>query len=234
MALAVHTMFDRRHSLAAVAAPPRQPRAVTHALIVHRAAVVRAGVSALLSSGAPYDVADADSIFEGLRLSVAFHPQVILFDFAPGDGAEACRLLAGMWPRPRLIALVSRAQSVSPRECLDAGADAAIAIDTVSRESFLVAIQRALDGTGPVAAGFQSAPELPASVAVNDGPLASLTPREREILYLIGEGLSNIEIANALVLSIKTVEAHRANLSRKLNVRPRAGLMRLAMSGGLC
>jgi DNA-binding NarL/FixJ family response regulator len=233
MALAVHAMFDRHRSVATVAAPPRQARPVTHALIVHRAAVVRAGVSALLSSGASYDVADADSIFEGLRLSVAFHPQVILFDYTPGDGAEACRLLAGMWPRPRLIALVSRSQGVSPRECLDAGADAAIAIDTVSRESFLVAIQRAVDGTGPVAAGFQPAAELPASIAVNDGPLASLTPREREILYLIGEGLSNIEIANALVLSIKTVEAHRANLSRKLNVRPRAGLMRLAMSSGL-
>ncbi len=54
------------------------------------------------------------------------------------------------------------------------------------------------------------------------------------MLYLIGEGLSNKEIADALVLSIKTVESHRSNLSRKLNVRPRAGLMRLAMtSGGL-
>jgi DNA-binding CsgD family transcriptional regulator len=56
-----------------------------------------------------------------------------------------------------------------------------------------------------------------------------LTPREREMLFLIGEGLSNREIAESLVLSVKTVETHRANLSRKLNVRSRAGLMRLAM-----
>ena len=49
------------------------------------------------------------------------------------------------------------------------------------------------------------------------------------MLFLIGEGLSNKEIADSLVLSVKTVETHRANLSRKLNVRSRAGLMRLAM-----
>jgi len=231
MALASHSSFDRRRFLA-VATPPRQAQ-VTHALIVHRADIVRAGVSALLTSGAPFDVADAPSVFEGLRLSAAFHPQVILFDFAPGEGAEACRLLAGLWPRPKLVALVSRQQATSPRECLDAGADAAIAIDTVSRESFLVAIQRTLDGSGPVAAGFRSAAEIPAAMAVDEGPLDVLTPREREILYLIGEGRSNKEIAEALVLSIKTVEAHRGNLSRKLNVRPRAGLMRLAMSGSL-
>jgi len=232
MALAAHSSFDRRRSLA-VAAPPRQARPLTQALIVHRADIVRAGVSTLLASSAPFDVAEAASVFEGLRLSSAFHPQVILFDFAPGEGAEACRLLAGLWPRPRLIALVSRSQGASPRECLDAGADAAIAIETVSREGFLIAIQRALDGTGPVVAGFPSTAELPAAMAVDDGPLSVLTPREREILYLIGEGLGNREIAEALVLSIKTVEAHRANLSRKLNVRPRAGLMRLAMSAGL-
>lgn len=232
MALATHTSFGGRRLLA-VNPPPRQPRPVTQALIVHRAEIVRAGLSSLLSSAAPFDVADTDSVFEAIRLSSTFHPHVVLFDFAPGEGAEVCRLLAALWPRPKLVALVSRSRSVSARECLDSGADAAIAIDTVSRETFLVAIQRALDGTGPVAAGFRPEVDLPVDVSIDSGPLAVLTPREREILFLIGEGRSNKEIAGALVLSIKTIEAHRANLSRKLNVRPRAGLMRLAMAGGL-
>lgn len=232
MAVASHTGFDRRRLLA-VAVPPRQARPLTQALIVHRADIVRAGVSTLLTTSAPFDVAGATSVPEALRLSTAFHPHVVLFDFAPGEGAEACRLLAGLWPRPKLVALVTRAQSVSARECFDAGADAAIAIDAVSRETFLVVIERALDGTGPVAAGFQAGAEVPSGAEVDDGPFGVLTRREREILYLIGEGLSNKEIADALVLSIKTVEAHRANLSRKLNVRPRAGLIRLAMRGGL-
>jgi DNA-binding CsgD family transcriptional regulator len=67
--------------------------------------------------------------------------------------------------------------------------------------------------------------------AVDQGLTAGLTRREREMLFLIGEGLSNKEIAESLVLSVKTVEAHRANLSRKLNVRSRSGLMRLALGG---
>lgn len=232
MALAAYASFDRRRLLA-VTPPPRQPRPVTQALIVHRAEIVRAGVSSLLSSAAPFDVADAGSVFEAIRLSSTFHPHVVLFDFAPGEGAEACRLLAGLWPRPKLVALVTRSQAVSAHECLDAGADAAIAVDTVSRETFLAAIQRTLNGGGPVAAGFRPEVALPVDAAIDSGPLALLTPREREILFLIGEGRSNKEIASALVLSIKTVEAHRSNLSRKLNVRPRAGLMRLAMAGGL-
>lgn len=232
MALASRTGFDRRRLLA-VAVPPRQARPLTQALIVHRADVVRAGVSTLLATSAPFDVADAPSVFEALRLSTTFHPHVVLFEFGSGDGAEACRLLAGLWPRPKLVSLVSGSQSVTPRECFDAGVDAAIVIDAVSRETFLAAIERALDGAGPVAAGFQADAELPAGAVVDEGPFGILTRREREILYLIGEGLSNKEIADALVLSIKTVEAHRANLSRKLNVRPRAGLMRLAMRGGL-
>jgi len=49
------------------------------------------------------------------------------------------------------------------------------------------------------------------------------------MLFLIGEGLSNRDIAEVLGLSVKTVEAHRGNLSRKLNIRSRSGLMRLAM-----
>jgi DNA-binding NarL/FixJ family response regulator len=231
MTLATHTSFDRRRLLA-VTPPPRQPRLVTQALIVHRAEIVRAGLSSLLSSAAPFDVTDTASVFEAIRLSSTFHPHVVLFDFAPGEGAEVCRLLAGLWPRPKLIALVGRSQSVSARECLDSGADAAIAIDTVSRETFLVAIQRALDGSGPVVAGFRPEADVPVDASIDSGRLAVLTPREREILFLIGDGRSNKEIAGALVLSIKTIEAHRANLSRKLNVRPRAGLMRLAMVGG--
>ena len=231
MVLAARTLFDRRFPLRIVA-PPRPARSATQALIVHRADIVRAGVSALLASGASYQVTDSASVFEALRLCADLHPQVILFDFASGEGAEACRLLSAMWPRPKLVALVSRSRTVSARECLDAGADAAIAIDNVSRESFLIALDRTLDGTGPVVAGFRPAAELSAAISVDDGPLGVLTPREREILYLIGEGISNKEIADALVLSIKTVETHRSNLSRKLNVRPRAGLMRLAMSSG--
>jgi len=113
------------------------------------------------------------------------------------------------------------------------GADAAMLMDNVTRETFLVVVKRVMDGTGPIVAGFPSVNDRFGAVLVDEGPVSLLTPREREMLYLIGQGLSNREIAESLVLSVKTIEAHRANLSRKLNVRSRAGLIRLALTGSL-
>jgi DNA-binding NarL/FixJ family response regulator len=64
-------------------------------------------------------------------------------------------------------------------------------------------------------------------------PLAGLTPRQREILQLIAEGKANKEIAADLNLSVKTVEAHRAQLMDRLGIHDVAGLVRLAIRAGL-
>lgn len=230
MAIASIPVNDRRQY---GVTSPRQARPLTHALIVHRAPIVRAGVSALLANDVTYGVADASSVHDGLRMSATLHPQLVLFDYTQSEGPEACRLLAGIWPRPTLIALVSRPETVHPQDVLAAGADAVIAVDAVSQDAFLHVVSQAMAGAGPLVAGFRASTAAPVDAMEAVGPLAALTPREREVLYLIGEGLSNTEIADTLFLSVKTVEAHRANLSRKLNIRPRAGLIRLAMRGGL-
>jgi DNA-binding NarL/FixJ family response regulator len=228
MAIATHpSLTGRRPAFVAPRIQPR-PRPAPHALIVHHADVVRAGISAVLTSGTDCEVTNAASIFEALRIAQARHPQVVLFDYPAREGAEACRLLAGLWPRPRLVALVGSPAEVDPTEALKAGADGVVALDSVSRETLVALVGRVLDGVRPLVAGFGQAPR--AAERVDDDPTAVLTPREREMLYLIGEGLSNREIAEALVLSVKTVETHRANLARKLGIRSRAGLMRLAIS----
>jgi DNA-binding NarL/FixJ family response regulator len=206
---------------------------VTHALIIHQAEIVRLGVSTMLSNGSACEVASAASVYEAFRLASDVHPQLVLFDFLPTEGPEVGRLLAALWPRPRLVALVTRGREVAPADCLAAGVDAAMLIDNINRETFLMVIRRVMDGLGPIVAGFPTVGEPLDAATVDEGPVSLLTPREREMLYLIGQGLSNREIAETLVLSVKTVEAHRANLSRKLNVRSRAGLMRLALTGSL-
>jgi two-component system response regulator NreC len=68
-----------------------------------------------------------------------------------------------------------------------------------------------------------------------DQPLVydDLTPREREVLILIAEGLSNAEIAERLVISIKTVDRHRENIMRKLNMHNRIELVKYALRMGL-
>jgi DNA-binding NarL/FixJ family response regulator len=232
MSIASYPIQDRRGGRP-VTVPPRPARAVTHALIVHQAEIVRLGVSTMLTSGSACEVASAASVYEAFRLVSDVHPQLVLFDFAPAEGPEVCRLLAALWPKPRLIALVARGREVNPNDCLSVGADAAALIDNVNRDTFLALVRRVMDGLGPIVAGFPTVGEALNAALVDEGPVSVLTPREREMLYLIGQGLSNREIAESLVLSVKTVEAHRANLSRKLNVRSRAGLMRLAMTGSL-
>ena len=232
MSIASYPVQDRRGGRP-TASPPRPTRAVTHALIIHQAEIVRLGVSTMLASGSACEVASAASVYEAFRLASDVHPQLVLFDFTPAEGPEVCRLLAALWPKPRLIALVTRGREVAPGDCLGGGADAAMLIDNVNRDTFLMLVRRVMDGLGPIVAGFPTAGEHLAAALVDEGPVSLLTPREREMLYLIGQGLSNREIAESLVLSVKTVEAHRANLSRKLNVRSRAGLMRLALTGSL-
>ena len=233
MSIASYPAQDRRGSGRSAATPPRAARAIAHVLVVHQAEIVRLGVSTMLTSGSACEVASAASVYEAFRLASDVHPQLVLFDFTPTEGPEVCRLLAALWPRPRLIALASRGREVSPNDCLAVGADAAMLMDNVTRQTFLVVVKRVMDGMGPIVAGFPSVNDRFGAVLVDEGPVSLLTPREREMLYLIGQGLSNREIAESLVLSVKTIEAHRANLSRKLNVRSRAGLIRLALTGSL-
>jgi DNA-binding NarL/FixJ family response regulator len=228
--MALAALATRRPLPGAIAATdPLRRRMPIRALVVHQAEVVRAGVSTLLATAALCETTHVASAFEAFRIAGATRPDIILYDFRQGEGPEATRLLASLWPRPRLVALVAAGSQIAPERCLRAGADAAIAIENVSGGQFLAAVEHAIEGRGPAIAGFPRTGPHPIEADEDESPTAMLTPREREMLFLIGEGLSNREIAESLVLSVKTVETHRANLSRKLNVRSRAGLMRLAM-----
>lgn len=213
----------------AVTAPLRPPRQLAHAIVVHPVAIIRAGVGALLTTGSVGQVSGAASTFDALRIAATRPPQVVLFDFVTGVGPDAGRLYAGLWPRPALVALVGPGSPTSARECLDAGMDAAIALEGATRESILDCLQLVLDGKGPIVTGFPLDTGGHGAVVIDDDRTSVLTPREREMLHLIGEGLSNREIAEILGLSVKTIEAHRGNLSRKLNIRSRSGLMRVAI-----
>jgi len=70
-------------------------------------------------------------------------------------------------------------------------------------------------------------------VEVQEQPTGDLTPREQEVLTLIAQGLSNNEIADQLVISAKTVDRHRENIMRKLNLHNRVDLVKYALRKGL-
>ena len=75
--------------------------------------------------------------------------------------------------------------------------------------------------------------EIPGRPEAQDEAYQSLTRREREILFMVLEGLQNTEIADKLVISPRTVETHRSNMMRKLGIRGQASLMRYAVNLGL-
>lgn len=215
-------------SSAAEADPTPRLRPI-RALVVHQADVVRTGIASVLKDAGPFEILPVASVFEAYRVAGAARPDLVMFDYQTGDGREATRLLRGLWPRPRLIALVGPGAGIDAETCLRAGADAAIAIENVTGRQLVAAVEQTLRGGGAAVAGFPPPRLLAVGPGTGDDLAASLTPRERELLFLIGEGLSNLEIADSLRLSVKTVESHRANIARKLNVRSRAGLIRLAM-----
>ncbi|MBA3876293.1 MAG: hypothetical protein C0498_05040 [Anaerolinea sp.] len=227
MSLVVSRPTQTRRSFAFTS--PSRPRQLLHAIVAHPVAVIRAGLGVLLSDEAFGQVTGAPSTFDALRIAGIHHPDVVLFDFSAGGGPAVGRLFAGLWPRPVLVGLVGPGSTIGARECLDAGLDAAIALEGATGESILDAVRVAMDGRGPVVSGFRPDQIGDQAVVIDDHQTSVLTRREREMLHLIGEGLSNREIAEVLGLSVKTVEAHRGNLSRKLNIRTRSGLMRVAM-----
>ena len=202
-------------------------------------AVVRSGLRMLLQAQPDIEiVGEAESGKEALAQVLRLQPDVILMDLQmPGmNGIEATRQIKEAGEDTAVLALTMHEDDQYFFEMLQAGASGYLpkraapdelvhAIRTVSRgEVFLYPslatrlVQSYLGGDG----GGD------AVTLVSD-----LTPREQEVLVLIAEGLTNPEIADKLVISVKTVDRHRENIMRKLNLHSRIELVKYAIRHGL-
>jgi two-component system response regulator NreC len=208
-------------------------------LLVDDHAVVRSGLRMLLESQSDMEiVGEAESGEEALQLTRKVRPDVILMDIAMPDmtGIEATRRVKERDEDAAVLALTMHEDDQYFFEMLNAGASGYLpkraapdelvtAIRTVSRgEVFLypsLATRLVKDYLQRVEAGDQP--------VIYD----ELTPREREVLILIAEGLTNAEIAEELVISPKTVDSHRENIMRKLNLHSRIDLVKYAIKKGL-
>ena len=180
-------------------------------------------------------VAEASDGAEAVALAQQHRPDVMVMDiWLPRlSGIEATRKVVGEG-RSRVLILSQHESWGYVQEALKAGA-AGYLVKTSSATQLLTGIRAVRSGRmflSPEIAG-QVVGALTRPEPALGSPLGGLSGREREVLQLIGEGLSSKEIASALDVSTRTAEAHRANVMQKLDIHKVAGLVRFAIREGL-
>ncbi|MBL8305056.1 MAG: response regulator [Rubrivivax sp.] len=203
-------------------------------LLVDDHTLFRRGLKALLQAEPAFEVVgEAGDAGEAQRRAAELQPDVVLLDHhLPGvHGADALAGLREAAPRARVLMLTVSEDAETLGLALQRGA-AGYLLKTVDSDVLIEAIHRAHRGestlspemTGKLAAAFQTLqplpPSAPAAPAPAD-PLASLSPREQEILAHIARGASNKEIARALDIAETTVKIHVQHILRKLNLSSR-------------
>jgi DNA-binding NarL/FixJ family response regulator len=187
--------------------------------------MMRAGFKAVLeSTGDIQVVAEAGTGEEAVLAATEHAPDVVLMDIRmPGvDGIEATRRL----PRQRVLILTTFGLDEYIIDALRAGASGFLLKDAPTQE-VVAAVRAVAAGDAVLSAAVtrqlldQVARRLPAPVSRQPGALDALTQREQEVLRMLASGLSNAEIAAALVVSEATVKSHVSGLLGKLGLRDR-------------
>jgi DNA-binding NarL/FixJ family response regulator len=187
--------------------------------------MMRAGFKAVLeATGDIKVVAEASNGEEAVRAAGELAPDVVLMDIRmPGvDGIEATRRL----PRQRVLILTTFGLDQYIIEALRAGASGFLLKDAPTHE-VVAAVRAVAAGDAVLSAAVtrqlldQVARRLPAPVSRRPADLDLLTEREHEVLRMLANGLSNAEIAAALVVSEATVKSHVSRLLGKLGLRDR-------------
>jgi DNA-binding NarL/FixJ family response regulator len=200
-------------------------------LIVDDHALFRAGLRCRLELEQDVTpVGEAATAAEAVTKARALQPNLVLLDLLlPGkSGYEAIGELVKVSPRSRVLAISSQAAPSSVRQALSAGA-AGYVPKRASDQELVAAIRRVAAGEGYVD------PDLGAKLVVADGSpaLEPLSERERDILQLLALGYTNQEIGRRRFISVRTVDAHRAHIMRKLGFETRAELVLFALANGL-
>jgi DNA-binding NarL/FixJ family response regulator len=207
-------------------------------LLVEDHALVRAGLRALLERAVDIHVlGEASNGQEGVELTRSLKPDVVIMDIMMPrlNGIQAAEHIQSLKLPAQVLLLSMYSEEGLVHQALQSGAKGYVLKTSVSEE-LLEAVRTVARGETYLSATISSIAMDSAfhpSAAQSSNPLDSLSPREKEILQLIAEEHTSLEIAELLFISEKTVEKHRANLMEKLHVRNLAGVVRLAIKYGL-
>lgn len=214
---------------------PRDPGAPVRLLVVDDHPIVRSGLAGLISTDPGLAlVASVSSGEQSLTAVLEHDVDVVLMDLQLGgmDGAEATRRLLEIAPDLLVIVLTTSSDRDDILRAFDAGACGYVLKDADPAE-LVQAIHAAVKGESPMAwrtaralvdARSPAAPDVPAprpASEAQDAELPHLTAREREVLLLLRDGLTNRAISRRLGISESTVKAHLTSIFQRLGVRDR-------------
>ena len=209
-------------------------------LVADDHAVIRQGLKMLLESRPEIDViGDCENGREALLMVEGSKPDVVLMDVVmPGlNGIEATRQIRRASPATRVVILSGFVDEEQITGAIRAGASGYLVKNSDVSE-LVLAIQTVHRGNQYYSAALSEGFDIPELQLQARRPdqrtgVDALTPREREVLQLIAEGRTNQQVADELVVSIKTVEAHKAHIMDKLKAKTRTDLIRYALKRGI-
>lgn len=193
--------------------------------------LVRAGLRVLMADTPDIEVVgEAANGAEAVRITGELRPDVVVMDIRmPGmDGIEATRLITAGPAPTRVLVLTTFDDDEYVYGALRAGASGFLVKD-MALEDILAAIRVVAAGDALIAPSVTR--RLIGEFAAR--PVEGITGREREVLVLVGRGMSNAEIAGELCISVATAKAHMARLFAKLAARDRVQLVIIAYEHGL-
>ena len=188
-------------------------------------------------------VGEAENGREAITLARELSPQVVVMDIGMRElnGIDATRTLLSEYPEVKVVALSMHSDRRFISEMLSAGASGYLLKDSAFDE-LAAAIRAVNDGRTYLSPGVTGTViddyvRRVSGTAATEGrpstPGKTLSPREREVLQLIADGLSTKEAASKLHLSVKTIETHRRQIMDKLGIYNIAGLIKFAVREGL-
>jgi two-component system, NarL family, response regulator NreC len=206
-------------------------------LVAEDHAIVREGIMGLLAGNAAFDVVgEASDGVEALRLVDSLAPDILLMDLSmPNlDGLSATKQVKKKHPKLKVIILTIHDSEEYIYQVFKNGADGYVLKEAAYNEllSAIDAVMKGKKFLSPSVSGevIKHYLEHPLTEA---NPLDTLTPKEREVLGLITQGLSNKEMASKLFVSVKTIEFHRMNIMNKLDIHNQAALIRFGINTGM-
>ena len=174
---------------------------------------------------------------EGVKKARQLAPDIVIMDISmPGlNGIEAARKIAGELRHTRVIALSMHSDRRFVTEALKAGAGGYLLKDSAFEElsSAIHSVASGKTYLDPAVASTVVKEYVGLSSGAHRSSFSALSPREREVLQLIAEGVPTKQMASGLKVSVKTIETHRKKIMEKLGIGSIAGLTKYAVREGL-